>query len=154
MIEVVEEQKNGIVYIDEKNGVKLQLPKGWDTRKHFNGMELFIYKEEEGQPLQSNVNFMILENKNHGRMEQILRRTKMDVRHSVQDFELYELTCMDKEHGRFVCGGNREKRKYTFWQEIYLVENSIYCFTACAPVDEKDRVQEELEQIMLSVQVG
>lgn len=152
LIEAEEKQSREMFYTDEKRGFQIQIPAGWNCVKNYNNMELFLYKE--GQELQSNVNFMILENKNHVKMEQILRRTKIDVKRSVQDFELYELKCVNDTHGRFACSGIRENRQYSFRQEIYLAGKSIYCFTACCLESEREIIHEELEKIMDSVQVS
>lgn len=152
LIEAEEKKSREMIYTDEKRGIQIQIPAGWNCMKNYNNMELLLYREN--QELQSNVNFMILPNKNHVKMEQILRRTKIEVKQSVQDFELYELNCVDDNHGRFACSGIRENRRYRFRQEIYLAGRCIYCFTACCPESEKEIMHEELEQIMDSIQVS
>ncbi len=139
-------------YIDQEYGFTMDIPNGWEIYQNIDDMRLLVFREDEKERALSNLNLSVLENINNGTIEQILRKTRSDVRRMLQNFQAFEMKKIDNNLGSFICKGVFQGREYIYHQNIYIVEDEIFCFTSCFSCEDKEVLQAQLEYMLLSVE--
>lgn len=138
-------------YVDQLYGFTIDIPTGWSINQNIEDMRLFICRENPQEMITSNLNMCVFENLNGGTIEQILRKTRIDVRRMVQDFKAIETKKIDDNLGSFMCKAIYQGKEYIYHQNIYLMEDEIYCFTSCYCCQDDKWVEDQLQYMLLSV---
>ncbi len=138
-------------YVDQVYGFTMDIPVGWEIKQNIDDMRLFVFREDSNERALSNLNLTVLENINDGTIEQILRKTRSDVRKMLQNFQAFETKKIDDNLGSFICRGIFQGREYIYHQNIYLIEDEIFCFTTCFSCEDNEELQVQLDYMLLSV---